>query len=347
MRRIPKGTQIQTILFDRHRWSPEQARKWIETHGYRGKAKQSSGQVLFYRFMQAPVYEFEKKSFRTIDLDPRYGVKAVVGLPKGGAFLRNPSPKKRIKNKRKSRVPTIAGGVSATSTGFKKGQAVRCSEKYYTYAGSKPKVPRNTIGHVEKVENDWIGVLWPKKQEVWFHPTKHLKVARQNPCTGVQSNPATTSIKIPSVLVCLGRAVELHDQTWGFRWAINAKMMLYTSAGSNVLYILKTEGIRADKSRLKAVEQRADVKAAMGVYERWSDFQSSSASVITQPQARFYRLGKAKVLVYESDKWTGKKTEYEHKFTASPLVYGNRKEKPTAIIIRGAKIAVTKEGIKG
>lgn len=281
MRRIPVGTTIQTILFDRHKWSPEQARKWVQTHGYKGAAKQSSGQVLFYRFTQSPVSGYEKKSFRTIDLDPRYGVKAVVGLPKGGTFIKNSSPKERIKKKRNRR-------------------------------SQAPQV-------------------------------------KTNPCKKFETNPKAKIGRFPVVLVYLGRALELHNEEWGFRWSIGDRMNLYTGATAKELYILKVSKRPISKGILiDALEKyKGPAKKALAVYKKWHDFESTEGTIIDEPKGEFRPLGRAKAIVYVSDKWTGKETEYVHEFKALPMVSSNETKNPTAVILRGGKLRVTAEGIKG
>ncbi len=75
-------THVETIIFDRERWSPERAREWLVRNKFRsGKLDET---LFGLRFRQRPPGMFDKDSFRTISFGgPEKGIKAVVGHFKG------------------------------------------------------------------------------------------------------------------------------------------------------------------------------------------------------------------------------------------------------------------------
>jgi hypothetical protein len=73
--------EVQTILFDREKWSRRDAQGWARAHGYRMAIDATRDR---YRMRQAQPAGFTRGSFRTIDFGN--GIQAVVGCPKA----RNP-----------------------------------------------------------------------------------------------------------------------------------------------------------------------------------------------------------------------------------------------------------------
>jgi hypothetical protein len=70
-----RGSEVQSILFDKHLWSEDGAKEWIESHGYTwSKVDETEG---FYRVRQKPPYY---SVYSTIDFGGN-GIKAVLGWP--------------------------------------------------------------------------------------------------------------------------------------------------------------------------------------------------------------------------------------------------------------------------
>jgi len=72
------GASIQSLVFDRARFSARTARTWAAAHGFRTPATDPKPRTL--RLRQESPGGYQKGSFRTITLAP--GVKAVVGRKK-------------------------------------------------------------------------------------------------------------------------------------------------------------------------------------------------------------------------------------------------------------------------
>jgi len=149
------------------------------------------------------------------------------------------------------------------------------------------------------------------------------------------------SPSIPKILVFLGRAVELSfaDDTV-FKWR-GSYAVLANPEGTR-LYILKTS-----KKKDVDVSDTASVDKARGLYSRFTEFESEKSELVSTTSARLTKIGLADHIVYESNKWSGKKIEYIHEFTRRPAVWADHQTKPTALVLVGIGIKVKKEGITG
>lgn len=75
-----QSTTIQSILFDKEKFTLEEAKNWLEKHNFRNDKVDETDK--YYRFRQREPEEFEPNSFRTIELTD--GIKAIIGIPKNG-----------------------------------------------------------------------------------------------------------------------------------------------------------------------------------------------------------------------------------------------------------------------
>lgn len=92
---FPRSTEIQTILFNKKKWSVSAAKKWLIEHGKKAPAADTTAE--YHRFRQSPTFNFEAGTFRTITLGAASrGIKAVVAVPKK-AKKPNPTKKKAPK----------------------------------------------------------------------------------------------------------------------------------------------------------------------------------------------------------------------------------------------------------
>lgn len=110
MARFKKSTEVQSVLFDKAKWTPTAARKWLTSHGYKSPAVDTTAE--YHRYRQSPPFNFEKGTFRTITLGAASkGIKAVIAVPKAPkkANKANPSkkPAQKAKNGKKPWVPTL------------------------------------------------------------------------------------------------------------------------------------------------------------------------------------------------------------------------------------------------
>lgn len=86
--RLPRSTEVQTLLFDSTAFNVGQAKSWAKRHGFRfGKVDTGGGRAPMIRLRQHDPADYTAGSFRTISLTD--GVQAVIGMPKRGV-KRNP-----------------------------------------------------------------------------------------------------------------------------------------------------------------------------------------------------------------------------------------------------------------
>jgi hypothetical protein len=156
-------------------------------------------------------------------------------------------------------------------------------------------------------------------------------------------------IKLPDVLICLGRAVSVTGAELEFKWPIKAKCQLFCSTTGASLYCLVATARPSSKSHLeKALKKQHDqVSAGMQLYERWHEFDAASGSLVHAPRGFLFNVDRAVSIVYASDKWVGRARSYIHTFKTPPKVWVNRKTDPTLLVMTGGRIKVSKEGITG
>lgn len=76
-----RSTEIQSVLFDKSKWSVSAAKKWLVEHGKKAPSADTTAE--YHRFRQSPTFAFEAGTFRTISLGAASrGIKAVVAVPK-------------------------------------------------------------------------------------------------------------------------------------------------------------------------------------------------------------------------------------------------------------------------
>lgn len=89
MPRFKKATKVQSIMFDRLKWTVSESKKWLKDHGYKVPAVDTTSD--YHRFRQAPPFQFQKGTFRTISFGASsLGIKTVIAVPK---IKKNPSKK--------------------------------------------------------------------------------------------------------------------------------------------------------------------------------------------------------------------------------------------------------------
>jgi hypothetical protein len=98
-----ESTEIQTILFDREKWSITAAKKWLKAHKKIVPAVDTTKE--YHRFRQKPPFAFKKGTFRTIHLGAKNkGIKAVVAVPR---VQKNPSKKRKNPPNKEGAAPWI------------------------------------------------------------------------------------------------------------------------------------------------------------------------------------------------------------------------------------------------
>lgn len=106
-KRFKTSTEVQSLLFDKSKWTPAGARKWLADHGYKVPAVDTTAD--YHRFRQFPPFQYKKGTFRTIQFGAaRNGIKAVIAVPRQNKSNANPTPKRTKKTTgRVSRIPAL------------------------------------------------------------------------------------------------------------------------------------------------------------------------------------------------------------------------------------------------
>jgi hypothetical protein len=134
MKTLPKKTKLQSILFDRAKWSASQAKAWLTKH--KKEAPKTDVTTNYLRYRQKPPYTFQKGSFRYFPLSKKKGIFAVIARPRkedkpkaGKKKTTRPTEikkgvlkkmaakstalaKKEVKKPRKKKNPSIMGGIN-------------------------------------------------------------------------------------------------------------------------------------------------------------------------------------------------------------------------------------------
>lgn len=158
-----------------------------------------------------------------------------------------------------------------------------------------------------------------------------------------------TPLKIPSVLICLGQLLELHIGAVVYKWTIKDGMNLYSTPAGQKLYALKAKPKATASTHVRTMVSKNMTKVNQGLklYEKWHDFDAAGGSVIDVPKGNISQIGRCSMILYRSDKWSGRQTRYYHDFKTPPLVWATSKTAPRALILTGGKIRVKAEGITG
>jgi hypothetical protein len=157
-------------------------------------------------------------------------------------------------------------------------------------------------------------------------------------------------IKIPDVLIQLGRAVSVMCVNGAeIKWPARSKCLLYSAVSGRALYCLVSKPKPSSREDFeKAVYVKMDkVQRGMQLYSKWSEFEPSSGELTTSPKGFLTCLGRAKSIVYNSDKWVARARSYIHTFKNMPKCWVNKKTNPTLLVLTGGAIRVEKEGITG
>jgi hypothetical protein len=149
-------------------------------------------------------------------------------------------------------------------------------------------------------------------------------------------NPSTRVVRLPRVVVDLGRCVEIEWEDGSLWSPRKPSIHLCCSESGRTLWVFSVS------------RERTHLKPKSSLYRRFTGFYESgvrTASVREPSKLTYSRYVKA--VVYESDKKTGKKTHYIHTFRSRPRAYCDRLSDPSFIKISGGKIRVQSVGITG
>jgi len=146
-------------------------------------------------------------------------------------------------------------------------------------------------------------------------------------------------------LVLLGRVIVIAwEDTTGEDWRIDFNkdnLALCSNATGTALFFVPWKKAKKTKTPKWEKEKKT--------FENWSGLEADSGFQVTIPRDTLFVCGVITSIIYESDKWTGKKTLYEHTYQRPVKFYQDRQKSPAAwgaLQERGKKL-VSPRGLIG
>jgi len=156
------------------------------------------------------------------------------------------------------------------------------------------------------------------------------------------------AIKVPNVLVTLGKCLEIKGTHVHYFFPSKENISLCSDIG-NKLYAIKTnQKLTPKKYFLQLWENEiTKIEKAIELYEKFHDFETKSGTIIKPPRGFWWNVDRCEMIVYSSDKWSGKRQKYIHEFKNPPLIWVNHKTNPALVMLSGGRIKITPAGIRG
>lgn len=162
-----------------------------------------------------------------------------------------------------------------------------------------------------------------------------------------------TPIKIPPVLVTLGRALLVEGANFSFSWASTDDIQLSTCPDCKNIYLIALMNNNSVSEKLLNPEYwwqkyAENIEKSSKIFKKWNDFEMQTGNIIIPPKGFLYGIGRCRTIIYQSAKWSGKNHKYIHEFKNQPYVWANKKrDLPTVLRLEAKNIKITKRGITG
>lgn len=168
------------------------------------------------------------------------------------------------------------------------------------------------------------------------------KTAKVNPPKKRKKNPSKKSPWVPTLLVDLADAKSI-DLEGGeqLKFPFRAGFAMCSTRAGRELWIVSRKGGK----NVRTTDEKGEE-----LYESFTGFEHDDVGKMIQINPKnMVRIGRAMNIVYRSDKFSksGDTSEYIHAFNAYPTVSVDNVKRPKIVALRGGRIRVTKEGIKG
>lgn len=163
---------------------------------------------------------------------------------------------------------------------------------------------------------------------------------------GLKMAKIKTAIKIPSPLVNLGWAIEIKGTHVHYVWPKGDAILACNESG-NRIFAIESKPISGHRLEDLWKGKSKKIEKAMKLYSTWSEFDTSEGTALERPKGFVFNVDRCLMIVYSSDKWTGRIRSFKHPFEMPPKMWVNKKTAPTVVMLRGGKISITKDGIEG
>lgn len=157
-----------------------------------------------------------------------------------------------------------------------------------------------------------------------------------------KTNPARKSPWVPTLLVDLADAKSV-DLEGGeqLKFPFSGNFAMCATRSGRELWIVSRKGGK----NVRTTDEKGEA-----LYESFTGFEHDDVGRMIQITPKnMIRIGRAMNIVYRSDKFSrsGDTSDYIHAFNAYPTVSVDNVKRPKIVALRGGRIRVTKEGIKG
>jgi hypothetical protein len=101
------------------------------------------------------------------------------------------------------------------------------------------------------------------------------------------------------------------------------------------------------RSKARPNPTAGELDAVLALFREWQEFDANVIEVFEVPDkwpAEFAQLGRLVEIVYESDKWDGRKRLYSHRFGEKPVLVSS---KDGRLFILGGNYRIKNAGIVG
>jgi hypothetical protein len=166
--------------------------------------------------------------------------------------------------------------------------------------------------------------------------SSRTSTAKKNP-----SKPKRSRIPRRLVDLAWAREIELEDGS-KLKFPLADKMALCTTPRGSELWILSKKQAR------NIATNDNDGEDYQKMFERFTGFESDDVGTLVHaPTKILIPIGRAKSIIYRSDKFSGLDHDYIHPFNTPPTVSVDNRRSPKVCAVRGGRIRVTAEGITG
>jgi len=165
------------------------------------------------------------------------------------------------------------------------------------------------------------------------------------PCLAL-ANPAVIPEPRGEVIYC-GTMLELQhfmpDRSEArHSWSTSSAPHLFWSERDKALYAFP--GVALPRKFKRGVSGRS---LAAKAYKRWTGLNPTKQRTARAPRSAAATAGPATYILYRSDKWDPHPVNYVHPFDAGVVAYVGPGKVPTAFMVKGGRLRLTKGGLEG
>lgn len=171
-------------------------------------------------------------------------------------------------------------------------------------------------------------------------PSRRSSTKKKRSSKPVKKTTTTRSPSVPLVLVELGRLVELQTDSVRWKWTAKEDWIVCSNESGKRLFLFP----RPPKKPVK--DSTAYAKKGERLYKIFNHRKSDKLLKGKICDLK-RREGRAIHIIYRSDKFGGRASNYIHSFDKPPIVWVNSTKNPKIVALTGGDIRITTRGIEG